>query len=162
MSDPQPIHITDKLVLLVDLEHEAYRANLMRPLLLAHGYIMKAIPFDDRYPRLDPYDRCYDNAVQVAKTCGLVYCEGLLLMQTRKGLMGIAHGWCCDQKGVVIDPTCHSYQHIPEVRHYGIKFNQAYVDWWYKETGYHGLLDGHVDGLPIGVYHDDPGKYLVR
>lgn len=157
---PVPLHVLPELVLYVDVLQELARADHMKPLLRSVGMGFKAGVFDDQYPRLDPMDRCFDNAVKVARACNLIYCEGMMELRTDFGWVPLAHGWCCDHTGKVIDPTCHKYQHIPEVRYTGIPFNTGYVNWWYMESGYHGMLDGHKDGLHIGVYHDPVDEWL--
>lgn len=103
-------------------------------------------------------DRCFDAAFDLAESSGLGYVEGFV---TFKGsYLCLMHGWCCDDERNVIDPTLHRLQHRGELTYIGIRFNQEYARWWKGEVGYHGMLDGHVDGLPIGVYHDSPEKFL--
>ena len=156
------IKVTDKVILSVHVEVEIFRANRARVLLENIGMTFDHPVFNTDYTPLDPNVRCYDNAYQMATEQGLIYCEGLMLLRLRDGVFPLSHGWCCDEYGTVIDPTCANYQHIDEVSYIGVPFKQEYVDDWFDFTGYHGVLDGHEHGLEVGVHYDDPAIYMQK
>lgn len=155
------LKVTDSVILSIHPEVEIFRANRAIKLLNNVGMMFEHSTFADEYTPMNPMARCYDNAAEFARKYGLIYCEGLMLLEI--GAMGkfpLSHGWCCDQYGNVIDPTCSRYQHIKEVQYFGVPIQRGYADNWYEMTGYHGMLDGHQHGMEIGLYYEDPKNFL--
>lgn len=160
------IEVTPTIKLYLNQEFEMARAEFMMPLLKQHGLMFKKAPFDDRFPRLNPTARCYDNAAYVVRDYSdqLTYCEGLMLFRLPDGsVFPVPHGWCCTLDGHVVDPTCHKLQLEPEVGYLGVPVATAYVKRWHSLTGFNGLLDGHPEyGKRVGVYQDHPAKWLQQ
>lgn len=158
------LHVNDSsVVLAVDAWLEISRYKLFSPLLRVHGRFMKHGKFDsEKYQALDPMDRCFDNAFITAKKYGLKYCEGVMFFQTEIGMFPLAHGWCLDASGRVVDPTCSKYQGVLNVQYLGLPIKMEYVEEWYLRVGYHGCLDGDKHGRPIGVHHEDPEYWLSK
>lgn len=155
--DMKPVLLTDNVVLLVNAELEAARLRQSTKILLMHGRSGEAGHYDYRYPSYAPGVRCFDAAYHVAKTCGLLYVEGVLQIRGEHHMM---HGWCETEDGHVFDPINHKIQHKGLIQYFGVRFQLDYAEWWFNTVGYHGMLDGHVDGLPIGIHHDAPEKWL--
>lgn len=155
------LKVTDTLILSVLVDVEIFRAKRAMMLLKNIGMTFSHPVFNTDYTPLNPNVRCYDNAYEMATEQGLIYCEGLMLLRAQDGgVFPLSHGWCCDEYGTVVDPTCAKYQHIEEVSYLGIPFKRQYVDDWLEVTGYHGILDGHEQGLEIGAHYDDPAFYV--
>lgn len=158
------IEVTPSLKLLVNPEFELRRAAFMLPLLREFGVLFKKVPFDDRFPRLNPLTRCYDNAAELALGYPdqLIYCEGLMLSRLPDGsVFPLPHGWCCTPSGHIVDPTCYKHQLEPSVTYLGVPIYLGYLVRWQALAGFYGLLDGHPEyGKRIGVYRDHPAKWL--
>lgn len=157
----QDIYVGDRLVLRIRPEFEKFRAKQMSPLLDRHAMKFEPSPYDSTYPHKDPQGVCYNNAAETALQHNLIYCEGLMLFLTPTGeVMPLSHGWCCKPDGTIVDSTCPKYQNTNMIRYIGIPIKREYLLWWYEQTGYYGLLDGHHQYAPMGVYHDDPAHFV--
>lgn len=158
------VHVENSsIVLLVDIELELRRAELFKTLLnrYADWKSPAANVFDyARYQALDPFTRCFDNAMQTAKKYGLRYYEGLLLFDTDRGKFPFAHGWCMDAYRNIVDSTLHKHQGVVPFEYWGLPIKIRYSEVWKKKVGYYGCLDGDKDGRKIGVHCDDVGKWL--
>lgn len=152
-----PIRLPDDVILLVDEELEVLRIRKSAKVVLTHGRPGVPGPYDYSYPSYAPGVRCFDAAYQVAQECGLLYVEGVLQINGKHHML---HGWCETEDGHVLDPINHKIQHKGLIKYFGVRFNLKYAEWWFNTVGYHGMLDGHVAGLPIGIYHDAPEKWL--
>lgn len=160
-GNEEDIYVGGTLVLRTRPAFERMRAIQMAPLLQKHGVQFVPHPYDYKYPVKDPWVPCYLNAGETALKEGLIYCEGLMLLNTQdKGVQSLAHGWCCKPNGMIVDPTCPKYQNTDMIRYLGIPFKTEYLKWWFDQVGYYGMLDGHHQYAPMGVYHDDPAKFV--
>lgn len=134
----------------MDLQCELQRQELYESLLNDWGRIFhsnKSYPL--KYLRfIDGNNRCYDGAAKLAVSCPeLVYCEGLALFTTKDGTVyPLGHAWCCTRMGDVVDPTMWMYQTCPSLVYYGIPLATGIALDWFKQSGYHGILDGFEDG----------------
>jgi len=156
-------------LLCVDLELEAKRAKLYWPILVRHGKVYPHTKFDyHKYKALDPMDRCFDNAIQTAEEYGLTYVERLLIFNTEEGEVMLAHGWCADKDGAVVDPTCHSYQGKLEITYVGVPLDKGYVRDFKKVNGYYGCLDGDKNAgfedyrQMVGLYVDPVSEWKAE
>lgn len=152
-------------VLLADVEMEHNRTALFYPLLRRYASggpeAATPYPYHQYAPDSDPTERCFDVAIEFAMRHGLTYMEGLLICKVYGShrdpiLRPIAHGWCRDGKGCIIDPTMHKYQASPSFMYYGVGIKKEYAREWKERMGYYGCLDGARDGVPAGVYVDPP------
>ena len=152
------------IVLLIDPKLELARAELYWPLLTRHGALKRAAPFDFyRYEARDPMGRCFDNAMVTAKKYGLTYVEGLILFKSGLGSeFPLAHGWCEDADGNIVDPTCSKNQDHPSIRYFGVPIQTEYSEGWHRQVGYYGCLDGDSYGRDIGVHYEPPEAWLAR
>lgn len=158
-QSPQAVQIADNLVMYSDQYLESIRYQHALPILLAYGKKYKARPYV--YPlHAEPKDRCYDKAYEFAMRDrdNLFYCEGFLCYKGHEKVL--AHGWCMTKTGRIVDPTLYAHQHLDVLTYYGVPLNLDYVTRWHEQHGYVGLLDGHMDGLPIGVHYDSPDEWL--
>lgn len=164
------IHVKNStIVLAIDVELEINRSKLYWPLLVRWGSEYPHEPFDySKYQALDPMDRCFDNAIETAQKYNLLYVEGLMIFDTEYGELPVAHGWCVDVNGRVVDPTCHKYQGVVDVQYMGLPIKKAYAEWWKREIGYYGCLDGEQMALldpkqqRRGIHVDDAYKWLDK
>ena len=156
--------ITDTVLLSIYPEVELFRAKRAATFLSKVGMKFEHPVFDkEKYTPKDPMRRCYDNAAEFSKETGLIYCEGLMLLTDVEGrIIPLSHGWCCDEFGMVVDPTCSNYQHIEQVEYVGVPIRRDYADKWYELTGYNGMLDGHVNGDEVGIYYDHVRDYMQK
>lgn len=166
----QPIRIVNSdMALLIDVSLELARSRLFMPLILRHGRGREPniCPFPyGRYQAMNPMDRCFDNAIQTANRYGLTYVEGLVICladtidpPTPK-MVPMAHGWCIDGHGYLVDPTLHKNQDHPSLMYLGVPIRKDYAMSWYQRVGYFGCMDGDKDGRPIGVHFEDPSLWL--
>ena len=94
---------------------------------------------------------CFANASKLAlQRSDLTYVEGYAMVNDRLPLP-IAHAWCVDKKGRVIDNTWEN----PGVSYFGVPFKTSYLAKKLSETGVYGILSGSVgtsdflkDGVP--------------
>jgi hypothetical protein len=152
-----PIKVADSnIVLLLSPKLEVARAELYGHLLNKYGTYKRAGPFDySKYEELDPMERCFDNAMATAKKYCLTYVEGILIFKTEVGPeFPLAHGWCEDADGNIVDSTCAKNQDHPSVRYYGVPIKTSYSEEWYERVGYYGCLDGDYSGKAIGVHYE--------
>lgn len=159
------IKIDDGLAVQIDPEFEARRVRYMRPLVDKYGLIFpQNVPFDDKYPRLNPRRRCYDNAMTLALDFPeLIYCEGYMVFAGPDLALAMPHGFCVTQSGKVVDPTCSHLQHDRRVIYKGVKIKTDYMVSWYAKHSYYGVLDGHPAlGDTVGVWADSPDLWLVE
>ena len=160
---PSPLRVENSnILMLVHVEMEKLRAEIYAPILSKYGKIKQGGPFDySKYEALDPYDRCFDNAMETATNYGLRYMEGLLLFTVEGGgTMCLAHGWCEDPQGQIVDATCAKNQNHPSIAYYGVPIKLSYSERWNDVVGYYGCLDGDQYGRPIGVHHDPASEWL--
>lgn len=161
---PTNIKITDKLILSVHVEVELYRAAHVHEFLKEHGMEFNKVPFNDKYIRLSPEGRCYDNAMTLAEWFpeDLVYCEGIMEFMTENGAFPLSHGWCCDVYGNVVDPTCFNYQNAPQVRYLGVPIKADYAMKWSGDVGYNGILDGDFNGKRPGIFVENKQSWYQQ
>lgn len=94
---------------------------------------------------------CFANASRLAlERSDLTYVEGYAMINDRLPLP-IAHAWCVDKKGRVVDNTWEN----PGVSYFGVPFKTSYLAKKLSETGIYGILSGSVgtsdflkDGVP--------------
>lgn len=161
---PTNIRVTDKLVLSVHVEVELYRAANMYEFLKEHSVPFNKCEFNDEFIRMSPTGRCYDNAVNLVEMFPkqLTYCEGIMRFKTPNGIFPLAHGWCCDRDGNIVDPTCSGYQNADVVDYLGVTFRQDYVRKWEKDVGYNGILDGDFNGVRPGVFVENKSLWYQQ
>lgn len=151
------VRITASLTVVVCPEYELSRFEFMAPLLRAHSVSMVKRPFNDTYPRKSPGGLCYLQAFELARQFDLIYCEGVMLLFGDCESVPVAHAWCCDRRGEIIDPTCPKLQSLPQVVYLGIPFRMDYITEQYVKNGFLGVMDGHPDfGDTVGPYADPP------
>lgn len=158
---PTPCFITESLCIYADHYVESLRYQLALPLLMAYGKRYKARPYV--YPVHGQLtDRCYDSAYALAlhDANDLYYCEGFLCYKETERVL--AHGWCMTKAGRIVDPTLYAHQHEDGLTYYGFPIKMGYAKEWHDKYGYMGLLDGHKDGLPVGVHYDPAELWLER
>lgn len=104
-------------------------------LLVAHGReFTPARGLPNGY-KMGPMGQCYANAGRLAASLDDVfYCEGYAVKSGTIPLP-LAHGWCCDRAGRVIDPTWDD-----GVEYFGAVFKRRYLLNRTLETGIWGLL----------------------
>lgn len=160
-QSPEMHQITDHLVLVSDQHVETLRFKHAIPLLLRHAREYRARPYT-YHTHASHTDRCFDAAFAMARREPetLYYCEGFLRAQ--EGRLVLAHGWCMTKEGRIVDPTMYAHQHEKGLTYLGLPIKLKYVEEWHKEVGFVGLLDGHPEGLPIGVHFDAPSLWLER
>ena len=158
-QSPEPFQITPTLWLYADQYVENLRYRNALPLLLQHGRRYKARPYI--YPvHALLGDRCYDKAYEFAmQDDNLLYCEGFLCYKETERVL--AHGWCMTRDRRIVDPTLYAHQDAPGLTYYGFPLRKDYVTEWSKQHGYLGLLDGHKDGLQVGIHHA-PYEYWLE
>lgn len=163
-SKVQLVALDNGVSMLVHVEFETARYLRSAPLLEKYGAMVTCKnPYPiNMYPPASPYDRCFDKAFEYANEYGLSYVEGFLVSASAGRLIYLGHAWLEDEIGRIVDPTCYWMQNRSGMIYYGIKFNPQYLRKWKDFTGYHGVLDGHRDGLKVGVYYDDPSVFLAR
>lgn len=156
---PEPFPLTPNLWLYADQYVENLRYRRALPLLLQHAKRYKAEPYT--YPfSATVMERCYDAAYAFARRDShLLYCEGFLCYKETEKIL--AHGWCMTRQGRIIDPTLHAHQQEEDLSYYGFPLKLEYVTAWYETYGYLGLLDGHVEGHPVGLGYDSSDRWLV-
>lgn len=155
--------LNSTVVLAVNADLEIARAGYFAPILDRFGTKTKASQQFDykKYKALDPYDRCFDNAMETAIRYNLKYVEGIVLFKTEFGEFPLAHGWCIDGNEDVIDPTSHKNQGIVDCTYFGVPIKWSYSEWWKREVGYYGCLDGDRQRrVGVGMHYDHPDKWL--
>lgn len=149
--------IDETTVLQVCPDYEHRRVKFMAEFLKKNGHAFRGIPFDTKFPFMGVGGRCYDQAMQLVSMTGLIYCEGVMMVDLAndQGVFPMPHAWCCKPDGAVVDPTTPQLQDHPRIVYFGVPFRHAYVLNWWKQWGFNGLLDGHPEyGDQIGVYAD--------
>lgn len=142
--------------LCLNLSLELERLKRAKPLVTEHGIV-----FMNRRPTPSSYQlgiefRCYDAALTLAMEFEhLTYCEGFVVLDLGQ-MVSMAHGWCVDPEGNIVDPTFFRHQMTNRLLYWGIPFKTNYVKEQAADCGYVGLLDGRLDGKPTGVYFDAP------
>lgn len=84
--------------------------------------------------KLGGMGRCFKNSVTLAKTHGLIYCEGY----ARRGPTSFAflHGWCINEDGVVYDPTWRDgWDYV------GVAIDLDFAIQRRKQSGWESVLD---------------------
>lgn len=148
------------IILHIDVAVEKRRALEFMPLLRSHGESFVHRKYDGSYPVVDPINRCFDAAMDMAlKDPTLTYVEGLLVLLTESGVATIGHGWCVRQDGVVVDPTSSKHTGNPTFRYLGVRIKTEYSVAWKKRAGYFGCLDGYPDGRMGDIYLDAPAAW---
>lgn len=83
---------------------------------------------------------CFNNAFSLSQSTGLYYCEGWAA-----GVIPVHHAWCCDNDGVIYDPTWVLDEHQLSYKDYiGVIFDLVTVA--------RSALLTHRPGI---FYHDD-------
>lgn len=150
-------------VLHIDLDQEMARASFYRPLLFYYGVHVGIRPQFDRakYSVAESWVRCYDGAIALATKHDLIYMEGLAILDcTGAGRLPLAHGWCVDRSGALVDPTMSKVQHEPAILYYGIPIKKDFAHAWNAKHGYYGCLDGTPDSSDMGVHSLPPELWL--
>lgn len=151
------------LVMSICIEYEQRRFKFMQDFITAHGRIFGNSPFNYVYPHAEIGGTCYAQAHQLMLDTGLIYCEGVMLAATSRGVIPMPHAWCATPRGELVDPICHKYQHRQRLMYWGIAFQQKYVEAWEQKTGFPGMLDGHPElGDTVGPYADDPKEWKLN
>lgn len=159
-AKPRELWVSDTFFMYFDPEFEAQRVSRMRNLVTQYGRIFRKGAEVPRSMRREPTTRCYDNAMDVAMQHALVYCEGYLRVKLLDGsIVGMAHGWCCNPVGHIIDPTAYKNQNHPSIEYIGIPILVGYSLAWKARHGYYGVLDGTQDGSTEGIYFDHTAKW---
>lgn len=157
-----PVKIKDSpIVVLVDSALEGQRSRLYAPILKRLGTVKHATSFPKKYEPMDPWGRCFDNAMRTACRYGLRYMEGLLLYEIEGGGSGsMAHGWCEDSTGQIVDPTLSRWQDHPSISFHGVCIQIEYSLSWLERVGYFGCLDGDVNDRAIGPNFEPESEWF--
>lgn len=149
--------IRENILLHTVPEFELHRVRQSQSLLMNVGMEFKPSEYPRNIP-LKPKDGvCYINAAETAIACDLVYCEGFMIFKDLSGCSHfLGHGWCCTSEGHIVDPTCPRYQNRDFIKYMGVPIKKSYLLAWYEYTGYYSMLDGHHQGLPVGIHYDHP------
>lgn len=78
------------------------------------------------FPRLGKMKQCFRNALELAISSDLIYCEGYAF----GAVIPVLHAWCLDLNGNVIDPTWESgkeYVGVPFDTDYVVAFTDKYA-----------------------------------
>jgi len=131
-------------------KREGYKYSSSEDLVLKQGKFFTPEKRPDGI-ELGPKKECFANAAKLAlERSNLTYVEGYAMVNDRLPLP-IAHAWCVDKKGRVIDNTWEN----PGVSYFGVPFKTSYLAKKLSETGVYGILSGSVgssdflkDGVP--------------
>lgn len=133
-------------------KREGYKYSSSEDLVLKQGkfFTPETRPAD---VKLGAKKECFSNAARLAlERSNLTYVEGYAMIND--GLpLPIAHAWCVDKKGRVVDNTWEN----PGVAYFGVPFKTSYLAKKLSETGVYGILSGSVgssDFLKDGVPSD--------
>lgn len=133
-------------------KREGYKYSSSEDLVLKQGkfFTPETRPAD---VKLGAKKECFSNAARLAlERSNLTYVEGYAMIND--GLpLPIAHAWCVDKKGRVVDNTWEK----PGVAYFGVPFKTSYLAKKLSETGVYGILSGSVgssDFLKDGVPSD--------
>lgn len=133
-------------------KREGYKYSSSEDLVLKQGKFFTPEKRPDGI-ELGPKKECFANASKLAlERSNLTYVEGYAMVNDRLPLP-IAHAWCVDKKGRVIDNTWEN----PGVSYFGVPFKTSYLAKKLSETGVYGILSGSVgssDFLKDGVPSD--------
>lgn len=116
-----------KMVAEMAPEREGWTYASYEELVLDYGDLRT----EARLERSGPIKECYRNAWYAAEKNGWTYVEGYA-----DSIIPVAHAWCLDDAGVVVETTWHSLG----TEYYGIPLDQ---DWGIEvlaETGHYGIL----------------------
>ena len=133
-------------------KREGYKYSSSEDLVLKQGkfFTPETRPAD---VKLGAKKECFSNAARLAlERSNLTYVEGYAMINDRLPLP-IAHAWCVDKKGRVVDNTWEK----PGVAYFGVPFKTSYLAKKLSETGVYGILSGSVgssDFLKDGVPSD--------
>lgn len=131
-------------------KREGYKYSSSEDLVLKQGKFFTPEKKPDDI-KLGPKKECFANAAKLAlERSNLTYVEGYAMVNDRLPLP-IAHAWCVDKKGRVVDNTWEN----PGVAYFGVPFKTSYLAKKLSETGVYGILSGSVgssdflkDGVP--------------
>lgn len=131
-------------------KREGYKYSSSEDLVLKQGKFFTPEKRPENI-ELGSKKECFANASKLAlKRSDLTYVEGYAMINDRLPLP-IAHAWCVDKKGRVIDNTWEK----PGVSYFGVPFKTSYLAKKLSETGVYGILSGSVgtsgflkDGVP--------------
>lgn len=130
-------------------KREGYKYSSSEDLVLKQGKFFTPEKRPDDI-KLGPKKECFANAAKLAlERSDLTYVEGYAMVNDRLPLP-IAHAWCVDKKGRVVDNTWEN----PGVAYFGVPFKTSYLAKKLSETGVYGILSGSVgssDFLKEGV-----------
>ena len=133
-------------------KREGYKYSSSEDLVLKQGkfFTPETRPAD---VKLGAKKECFSNAARLAlERSNLTYVEGYAMINDRLPLP-IAHAWCVDKKGRVVDNTWEK----PGLAYFGVPFKKSYLAKKLSETGVYGILSGSVgssDFLKDGVPSD--------
>lgn len=131
-------------------KREGYKYSSSEDLVLKQGKFFTPEKRPENI-ELGSKKECFANASKLALArSDLTYVEGYAMINDRLPLP-IAHAWCVDKKGRVIDNTWEK----PGVSYFGVPFKTSYLAKKLSETGVYGILSGSVgtsdflkDGVP--------------
>ena len=131
-------------------KREGYKYSSSEDLVLKQGKFFTPEKRPENI-ELGPKKECFANASKLAlERSDLTYVEGYAMINDRLPLP-IAHAWCVDKKGRVIDNTWEK----PGVSYFGVPFKTNYLAKKLSETSVYGILSGSVgtsdflkDGVP--------------
>lgn len=131
-------------------KREGYKYSSSEDLVLKQGKFFTPEKRPENI-ELGPKKECFENASKLAlERSDLTYVEGYAMVNDRLPLP-IAHAWCVDKKGRVVDNTWEN----PGVSYFGVPLKTGYLAKKLSETGVYGILSGSVgssdflkDGVP--------------
>jgi hypothetical protein len=155
----------DKLLVrirrLADLQKEYLNTDLVKSshydFLLRFGVEC----FVQECPELDPKYRqskhSFSNAALLAiDRHDLIYCEGEAIYP--HGDIELAHAWCIDQDGRVIDPTWNNQG----LEYFGVPFDPAFLNQFVVKRGGNtiGMINDYASGYPLLNGKHAPSEFL--
>ena len=131
-------------------KREGYKYSSSEDLVLKQGKFFTPEKRPENI-ELGSKKECFANASRLAlERSDLTYVEGYAMINDKLPLP-IAHAWCVDKKGRVIDNTWEN----PGVSYFGVPFKTSYLAKKLSESGVYGILSGSVgtsdflkDGVP--------------
>ena len=83
--------------------------------------------------------QCFHQAWELSTSCGLKYCEGYAVYGPVP--IPLAHAWCEDNDGYVVDPTWLYANDRQPSCYFGVPLNREFVCKVLLETGYYGIFE---------------------
>lgn len=124
---------------------DGWQYRSVEALVLAHGrFVNVSLTTAITYPR-GRQRECFRNACLLAESAGAVYVEGYALAQIDDGAFHVAHAWCIDSDGALLEPTWLQ----PGVAYLGVPLRLSFVKETILRRNRYGVLDAYDLGWPL-------------